>query len=296
LKGPNSFLTTGSSVHLELSGVTVVVRYPETAASPPPPIIKVVRSAKIDRCAFKVAGGSRRKDSRAIVFEGDVLQVNRCWFEGFDEAIELSLLNNSTARIQQTMIVPSSGLTLSNAQAPASDWHGWGVQATLLSESRSRPKTAQPHLTLDHCTVEGAGMLDAVGKPSSAVLQVEVKHCAIRTEALLACRAGNAGEPLSARVRWTGTGNQYDIFGRSWIVLSAHAGTPELSTAVDDLNSWLKAADKESNPIPSKLEYQTDPAKRSLRLQPRDFAIKNSESPQNQPGANPDLVGPWSNP
>jgi eukaryotic-like serine/threonine-protein kinase len=131
---------------------------------------------------------------------------------------------------------------------------------------------------------------------SSAVLQVEVKHCAVRAEALLACRAAKAGEPLRARVHWSGTGNQYDIFGRSWIVFRAQQGSPTFSTAVDDLNSWSKVADTESNPIQSKLNYQIDPAKRSFQLQPRDFAITNSGSPQNQPGANPDLVGPWSNP
>jgi len=290
LKGPNSFLTTGSSVPLVLSGVTIVVHYLETGASPPPPIIKAVRKAKIDRCAFKVAGGSRRKDSRAIVFEGDVLDVNRCWFEGFDEAIEVSLLNNSNARIQQTMIVPSPGLTPSDAQS--SEWHGWGVQARIMSEKRSQTKTTQPQLILEHCTVEGVGMLDIASSPSSAFLQVEVKHCAVKAEALLACKVG---EPLTARVHWSGTGNQYDIFGRDWIVLSAHQGTPASSIAVNDLNSWLKVAE-ESDPIPAKLNYQTDPAKRSSQLQPRDFAIKNSGSPQNQPGANPDLVGPWSNP
>ncbi len=293
LKGPSSFITTGSSVSLELSGVTILVHYPETgASSPPPPIIKAARKARIDRCAFKIASGSRRKDSRAIFFEGNVLEVNRCWFEGFDEAIELSLLMNSTARIQQTMIVPASGLTPPAAQF--SEWHGWGVQARLISEKRSQTRKA--HLTLDHCTVEGAGVLDVVGSLSPAVFQVEVKQCAIKAEALLACRAGKAGEDLSARVRWSGTGNQYDILGRSWIVLSAHQGTPELSTAVVDLNSWLDAVGTESKPIKSKLTYQTDPKERSLQLQPRDFAIKNSEPPQNQPGADPDLVGPWSKP
>ena len=291
LKGPNSFITTGSSVPLELSGVTIVVYYPEAGTTPPPPIIKAARKAKINRCAFKVAGGSRRKGSRAILFEGDVLEVNRCWFEGFDEAIELSLLINSTARIQQTMIVPSSGVNPAAAQS--AEGHGWGVRACLMSE---RPQTKTAHLTLDHCTVEGAGMLDVAGCLPSAVLQVEVKRCAVKAEALLACKAGNAGEPLNARVRWSGAGNQYDIFGHSWIVLSAHEGTPELSTAVDDLNSWLKATGTESNPIQPKLTYQTDPAKRSPQLQPRNFAIKSSEPLQNQPGANPDLVGPWSKP
>jgi hypothetical protein len=249
--------------------------------------------AKIHRCAFKVADGLRRKDSRAIVFEGNALEVDRCWLEGFDEAIEVSLVSKSAARIQQTIIVRSPGLARSQAQLP--EWHGWGVKAGLSLGKSSQTKTTQPHLTLDHCTVEGAGMLDMVSGLSSAVLQVEVKHCAVRAEALWACSAGKANEPLTARVHWSGTGNQYDIFGRDWIVLSAHQGTPAPSIAVNNLNSWLKVAE-ESDPIRAKLDYQTDPAKRSPQLQPRDFAIKNSGSLQNQPGANPDLVGPWSNP
>jgi hypothetical protein len=279
-----------------LSGVTIVVKYPERGASPVPlpPIIKAVGTARIERCAFRVADGSRRKDSCAIVFEGNALEVNRCWLEGFDEAIEISLISKSAARIRQTMIVPSP--VPARAQAESSEWHGWGVKTGPGWGNSSQPRTTQPQLTLDHCTVEGAGMLDMSNMLSSAVLQVEVKHCAIRAEALLACSPIKAGEPLGARFHWSGTGNQYDIFGRSWIVLSAHEGTPELSSAVDDLDSWSKFAGTEGNPIHSKLIYQLDPAKRSLQLQPRNFAIANSGSTRDQPGANPDLVGPWSSP
>jgi serine/threonine-protein kinase len=294
LKGQNSPVTTGSSVSLQMSGITIVVYYPETSAVPPPPIIKAARNARIDRCAFKVARSVRRRDSRAIVFEGDVLEVNRSWFEGFDEAIEVSLLNkDADARIQQTMIVPSPPLTAADSQS--SEWHGWGVQARLLSERRSQTKTASPHLTFDHCTVEGAGMLDLASSTSPASLRVEVKHCAVKAEALLACKAGKPGETLATRVLWSGTGNQYDILGRDWIVLSPHQGTPASSMAVNDLSSWSKVAG-ESNPIQGKLRYQIAPPARSNPLKPHDFAIDHSGSPGNQTGANPDLVGPSSAP
>jgi hypothetical protein len=294
LKGQNSLVITGSSVPLEISGITILVHYPDAGAAPPPPIIQAGRKARIDRCAFKVARGVRRRGSRAIVFEGEVLEVNRSWFEGFDEAIDVSLLNkDADARIRETMIVPSPPTTAADSQSLG--WHGWGVQARLLSERRSRTKPASPDLILDHCTIEGAGMLDLASSTSPAFLQVDVKHCAVKAEALLACKAGKPGEPLATRVHWSGTGNQYDILGRDWIVLSPQQGTPASSMAVTDLNSWSKATG-ESNPIPAKLRYQTDPARRSNPLTPRDFAIDHSGSPENQAGAKPEMVGPLSAP
>ncbi len=240
-----------------------------------------------------MAGGSRHRDSRAIVFEGDVLEVNRCWFEGFDEAIEVALLkNNAIARIQQTMIVPSPPRTPFDAQT--SEWHGWGLLVRLISEQQAKTKTASAQLVLDHCTIEGSGMVDLTNSPSSASLEIAVRHCAIKVEALLASKS-KIGEPLTRRIHWSGTGNQYDIFGRDWVVLSAHQGTPASSVAVNDLSSWLKVAD-ERDASSAKLTYQIDPAVRSIPLTPRDFAIKHSGSRQSQPGADPDLVGPSSNP
>jgi serine/threonine-protein kinase len=290
LKGPNAVVTTGSSVPFEMSGVTIVAHYPEASATPPPPIIMAGRNAKLDRCAFKVASGLRRRDSRAIVSEGDVLEVNCCWFEGFDQAIDVSFLNvHSSARIQQTMIVPAPLPTASGAQS--SEWHGWGLKVRKSSQT----KTARPQLIIERCTVEGAGLLDLAGSSPETSLQVEVKHCAIKAEALLACMPGKAGELVKSCVRWSGTGNLFDISGRDWIVLSAHEGTPASSIAINDIDSWSKVAE-ERDPIRAKLTYQVDPAARSNPLTPRDFAIKLSGTSHAQPGANPDLVGPSSNP
>ena len=137
-------------------------------------------------------------------------------------------------------------------------------------------------------------MLDLAESPSSVFLQVAVNHCAIKAEALLACKP-KIGEPLTRCIHWSGAGNQYDIFGRDWVVLSAHQGTPASSVAVNDLGSWLKVVE-EREAISAKLTYQIAPAARSVPLTPRDFAIKHSGSRENQPGADPDLVGPSSRP
>ncbi len=156
--------------------------------------------------------------------------------------------------------------------------------------------TAEPQhsrLILDHCTFEGAGLLDLTGCSLVSPLQMEVKHCAVRTDALLALKPNKEGDPLANQVHWLGSGNQYDILGRCWIVLSASQGTPAFTMNITDLDSWLRVATGDKDAIPTKLDFSTDPAARSDPLQPRDFAIKASGKPPATPGADPKLVGPW---
>jgi eukaryotic-like serine/threonine-protein kinase len=288
LKGPKSLLTTGSGVKLILSGLTILVHYPQPGLAPssaPPAVITAAGIASIDHCAFKVVGSPYLKDSRAIVSNGGALEVDHCWFEGFDKAIELSAVNRTPARIQQTMIVLAPG----PAQGQPPELYGWGVK--IQSTGSGSP---HPHLILEHCTVEGAGLLDLTSSRVLVPLQVEINHCAIRTEALLACKPSKPGEPPTARFNWRGQGNQYDIREHFWIVLSASQGTPD--TSVTDLDSWLRVATKESEPIRAKLKYQIDHAARPAALRPRDFAIDASGPPQTKPGADPDKVGPWNSP
>ena len=124
---------------LELSGLTIKVHYPQQGApSPPPAVIVAAGSAKIDRCAFQVTGDSSVKGSRALVSDGGVLEVNRTWFQGFDETINIIAMTNTSARIRQTMIVPTFGL----AQVRPPEWYGWGVKLQLgggVVERREEP-------------------------------------------------------------------------------------------------------------------------------------------------------------
>ena len=161
LKGPEPLLTTGSGVSLELSGLTIKVRYPQQGAlAPPPAVVVAAGSAKIDRCAFQVTGDSPVKGSRALVSDGGVLEVNRTWFQGFDETINIIAMTSIPARIRQTMIVPTFGL----AQTRPSDWYGWGVKLQLGSGAVADVKNPLPHLILEHCTVEKAGLIDVTDK------------------------------------------------------------------------------------------------------------------------------------
>ena len=146
---------------------------------------------------------------------------------------------------------------------------------------------------MEHCTVESTGLIDLTGTPPSSVLNVEVDYCAIKVEAILACRRGSAA---STQVRWQGVGNQYDVMGRVWIVLSPTEGTPAISSAVTDLQSWLQFAAGDRNPIQDKLKFMTDPGARITLDQPGDFKIQAPVGSQALPGADPALVGPWSTP
>jgi hypothetical protein len=150
----------------------------------------------------------------------------------------------------------------------------------------------RPDLILEHCTVEGAGLFDLTSGVAQLAVQVEMRDCAIRASALFACKSGM---PPSAQIAYRGENNQFDIVGPSWLVLSASEGTPALSSAVTDLDSWLRFAPKENNPIRAKLKFVTDPRARSELAQPHDFAIEAPGPAQPKPGADPLLVGPWSN-
>ncbi len=148
-----------------------------------------------------------------------------------------------------------------------------------------------PHLILEHCTIKGAGLIDLTNNPASSPLRVEVKNCAVKAEALLACRQGT---PPSSQIRWQGEANQYDIFGHFWIVLSASEKTPSFLSTATDLQTWSRFAPEDRNPIGDKLNFLTNSAARTNSVPPRNFAIQAPVAPRIRPGADPELVGPWS--
>jgi hypothetical protein len=285
-----SWLMTGSAVTLELSGLTIVVNYQQPAAtSDPPAVITAAGMAKIERCALKVTSISSRKGSRAIFSNGGKLNVDRCWFEGFDRAIDIAALTNAPTHIQQTMIVPA--FDLAQTQGQPHEGYGWGVKLQIDAGAVVQAKNAQPHLIVEHCTFEGAGLIDVTKNPTLSPIHVNVNHCAVKARAILACKPDVVP---SSQVHWQGKSNQYDILGRYWIVLLASEGTPAFSNTVIDLKSWLLFAAADIDSIADKLTFVIDPKVRAKSLQPRDFTIQPPALPRLIPGANPQLVGPWS--
>jgi eukaryotic-like serine/threonine-protein kinase len=294
LSGAKPLLATGSAVSLEITGVTFVVHYSGPAASlssAPPALLTVAGKSKLERCAFKVASPSLPKGCRALFSSLGPVDVERCWFEGFDEAIEVAAGYTTEMRIRQTMIVPAPGH--GPIQDQPGDWYGWGVKFVFNADVRSQADQPKPNLILDHCTVEGAGLLDLTGSQGPAPIRLEVNQCVFRANTLLAF---NPQRPRQQQqIHWEGAGNQYDIVGHAWIVHST-AGSPAFSMEITDLESWLHITPGENKTIRSKLKYQIDPARRPASLQPHDFTIEAPAPPQSRPGADPAQVGPWSSP
>ena len=306
LKSSKPLIALGSAVTLRLSGVTIIAHYPQDvvrsgSGSPvgtnspvadiAPPVISAAGNLKIDRCAFRVGSGPRLKGCRAIFSNMGALEVNRCWIEGFDKAIDVAADHRTHMKISQTMIVPTAMHSL--IQARGGDLYGWGVRIKFSGDPRPQIKGAEPNVLLDRCTVDGAGLLDMTATTDHSRIDIVAKDCAVRGDTLLAL---NRNRSPSDQVHWQGDGNRYDVHGRSWIVISATAGTPLLSLAVTDLKSWQNLAHDEKNPVEVKLKYQIDPAARPETLRPRDFAIEASGLAQSHTGASPERVGPWSYP
>jgi serine/threonine-protein kinase len=292
-------IVTGSSVSLEMSGLTFVVHYPDLTAlaSPsfiPGAVIAAAGSAKIDRCAFKVAGGSYPRGSCALSFSGGSLEVKRCWFQGYDKAIDVDAMSRSPALIQQTMIVPASRPTSVQTQAPA--LYGWAMKLQLTAGGGMLSKPSHTHVVLENCTVEGTGLLDLTANQARLPLEVDVRRCVIGTDTLLAYNPRPDDESVTSQLHWRGDGNQYGVRGSSWIMRSGSDGGLKHSTNVTDLASWLKFVAGENHPIRAPVTFKTNGGTRMASYGPYDFSVETTGPLERKPGADPERVGPWSNP
>jgi eukaryotic-like serine/threonine-protein kinase len=294
LNGSQPLLALGSAVSLNLSGVTILVHYPKPTVVPspaPPAVITTMIDSKIDRCEFKVAAGPKPKGSVAVQSNIGTLEVNRCWFEGFDSAIQVAADFRTNVRLKQTMIVRPT--VRDSAEVQPREGYGWGIKLRFTGDAPPEGKTFQPNFFLDHCTLDGGGLFDLTDSTGPAPVKVEVRQCVLRANTLLAV---NPKKPPQDQIKWRGEANHFEVLGHTWIVSSASEGSPVLSASAVDLNSWIDFARDEKDPIRTKLKYQIEPSARGELLRPRDFAVEASTQPQSHSGADPALVGPWSRP
>jgi hypothetical protein len=290
LSADKPLLVTGSAVYLVLSGVEFRLRYPRPSGGSPrpsPPLFKLAGATHIERCAVRVVDRHRSFNSCALLVDGSNLEVDRCWFQGFDTAIKIEAYRGTVVVIRQTMIVPDPERELSRLPIGS---RGWGVAVHLAPGG----KGSEARLMLEHCTIEGTGLLDLVSASVRSSLQVEVKRCAARTDSLLAWKPAKPGDRLDAQLRWQGEGNQLQILGHPWIVAPTALGTAAIATVVSDLESWCKAVGQESEPVRNKLVFRLDGASpTNPLLRPQDFAIDGVDFTAKKVGADPEQVGPW---
>ncbi len=272
--------SAGSNLTLEIEGVTFLAQAGAGPASNGPALIFAAGKLRMRNSRLSLKGGTV-KGSRAISCEG-VLDVTGCFLEGFDRGIEIRAVNSTPIQIKETMFVPST--------TAAPDWYGWALRVDILSSVAAQPNAPGHRLVLDHCTIDQVGFLELASGTSQSVLQIDAAHCAIHAEALLACPGppNNPSQAAIERIRWFGSGNQLDITGKSWILVSAERGTAALSKAVVDLDSWLKTAAREEQIVRSKIQFKTEPRSRIDPLEAADFAIQGEANT----GANPARVGP----
>lgn len=286
------FLKSGSAVRLSLTGLTIRVHYPPGQDGTSPvraPVIHAAGAVKIERCSFEVAGSVRPDGCRAILMEGGNLTVDRCWFQGFDRAIRVQSYSTTVTRIGQTMIVPGPGASASADAGSTPELRGWAIGVDLAPTPAPGPRNRR--LVLDHCTIEGAGLLEITGRPGQIPLTAEVGHCAVRVESLLAWKPAQPADPLAADLTWRGVGNQLHVLGRTWVVQSAATMSPALTHAVTDLASWSKFVAGETEAIPTPILYITPARERPDPPRPRDLASDPPPPPARPAGADPALVG-----
>ena len=277
IKGPkpSPFLRTRTDTPLTIVGVSIVARY---AGKPKavPALIEAGGKARLERCAFTAIGGL--KGSRAVAAEGGGLAVDGCWFEGFDEAIDVASFAGSTIAIRQSMMVRAA-----TDDRP----FGWAVR---VRRAAGRAAKGPRRLVLDHCTVKGEGLLDLVDFSPESPLKVEIDACAVMADAILAWVPPEPGTSLTPdALDWKGQWNQYDIRGKAWVVLSPR-GTPELPDGPSDLASW-RSNMKELEPFRPPIRFRTPPESLSDSSTPGDLAVIDLDV-QTPPGADPDKVGP----
>jgi serine/threonine-protein kinase len=278
LKGPKPFLLTRSDTPLTIVGVTIVSRYsgkPKVV----PAVIEAGGNVTLERCAFSTR--DTVKGSRAVAAAGRDLTVSGCWFEGFDAALDIASFAGSTAAIKQSMMV--RGRTDDQP-------FGWGIRVWRTPGGNTK---ADRHLVIDHCTVKGKGLLHLVDFSPQAPFRVEINQCAVLADALLAWETPRSDTGLTVEaLKWKGDGNQYDIHGKAWVVLSSD-GTRDLPDSPVDLASWRSRL-PEQDPLHPPIRFQTSPESLSESPQPRDFTIIDQDI--QPPGADPHRVGPGARP
>jgi serine/threonine-protein kinase len=278
INGAEPFLTLGTDTSLELIGVTILAKYTGPAQGPDrPPVIQAGLDATLERCAFTAVGNVQ--GSRAVAVEGGTVTVTGCWFEGFDKALDLAAFNKPML-IRQCMMV----------RAKTDDQPiGWGVKVRNMPGLHDKKRR---RLTLDHCTVKGKGFVDLAEFSALSPMVVDVKSCAVLADALLAWETPPPGSPFDEKaVAWTGEGNQYDLRGKSWVVLSSRENGKELPGGPTDLVSWTKIG-KETGTLLPPVKLHTDPSALSESPTPADFAVE--EQSTGAAGADPKQVGPES--
>ena len=288
VKAGTPFLSTRSDTPLKMERVAIVVKYLDPG-SDPAPVIMAGGNATLDRCDFRVEG--QVPGARAVAVEGGTLSATGCWFENFDRALDIACYEGAVSQLGQCMFVH----TLPGG-ANTSDSHSSGWAVRLRSMPGGFAKTGR-RLVMDRCTAKGQGLLDLAGFSPHAPVIVDLTACAVQTETLVLCEPDAPPDKESDSLNrqalsWSGKDNQYDILGKSWVILVTKKGLPEtpMPGGPTDLDSWVRLLGNERDPIPPPIRFATDPAALPAHPEPSNFSLTGQGN--RSAGAEASRVGP----
>jgi len=279
LKDNRPFLSLGSTVDLTLEGLTIEVGR-EGEGQSPPPVIVAAGTVALDRCSLRTTPTAGYPGSVAIRTVGGDLSVDRCWFEGFQVAVEIQSLAGSSHALRRSMFVP--GGTPSDAVKEGRPVRsGWAARVIFQGGGvRGRGRS----IHLDHCTVAGEGLLKVSGFGDPSVLTAEVESCVVRGERLIEWDPSPPDANFDPKsLGWKGVGNQLDLVGDSWI-----AGGSKVPT-IANLDEWAGRF-AEDQAIRSGVQFTMEPVTSDGRLTPQAYALVRPDD--SRPGADPQEVGP----
>lgn len=224
LSSVGPFLMSGPDLSLELEGLTVRARGPQSSGPPgkqgtkPSTIIQAAGPLTVRRCEFRNEAGPES----AIYCDGGSLTVEQSRFEGFDRAIDIRMFRKLAATIRQTTIAP--GTKRPNDL--------WGFKISHFALKGSAKDLVSLTLTLDHCSFRGAGLMALSGFSEQSPLQVKMSGCQIQADALIDWKS-KADEPVWSEnaLKWSGSGNHFDIDGKSLILMNGAPSRTFASTS-----------------------------------------------------------------
>jgi serine/threonine protein kinase len=277
LTGASSFLRVNSSGALRLSGLTIDFEYHGDRGKMLPSLIETAGELGLDRCAFSTGGPER--DLAVAIAEGSRTTITGCVFMGFNNPLRLRSFPGFETRVRQCLFVRSK---------PGDQGAGWPLKVTLGQAPSTNPR----HVTIDHCTALGAGLLELDGFTAEQPIRVNVHASVVKARSLLMWSGpGEFPKGLS----WKGSANRYSISGASWVVRGP-SGFDAVEHGPVNLETWSSATTAEPGSVEDPIQFTAESSTGALleAQEWKSFVIEPSEPPN--VGIDPAFVGPGAKP
>ncbi len=258
------WIEVGPQARLSLIGFKIRQEVPiaDSSNAPPPALIASLGNVSLEKCEFSTTGSDR--SSRVLASEGLDTRITDCFFEGFDRPLALQFYPGADVRLTNSIFVRDiTGDPLA----------GWAIGATgKTAINGTKPRK----LSLDRCTVLGAGLLAAEGFSAEAPLDVSLKQTAVSAKSLLLTELPRPA--LAKAIHWSGQEDWFAISEASWAMVAPKA-FDALAGGLTDLKAWTAAVGPEAGSREEVLPFAAGSPKEGSP--PRDFAItvENGQPP-----------------